>query len=119
MTKNYSPPGLFAVPGPVFAAKYRGVCELCRQRFPADTRIRYIAKNTVAHEVCATPRGSINPINDPLLGAEEWAVRYGPGGNQQRLRPNEPKGLDSGVAHAVHRRPDIFRRQARQTGGTR
>jgi hypothetical protein len=38
--------------GPVFEAKYGSKCGLCDRRFPAGERIRYIAKNTVAHEKC-------------------------------------------------------------------
>jgi hypothetical protein len=49
------------------------------QRFPVGERIRYIAKKTVAHEACAVPSAPVNPINDPVLGAEEWTVRCGPG----------------------------------------
>lgn len=62
-----SPPQLFAIPGPVFKAKYRGECWLCRRQFPAGERIRYIAKKTVAHEACAVLRG---PISDPVLSDE-------------------------------------------------
>ncbi len=54
----------FAIPGPVFKAKYRGECWLCRRRFAIGARIRYIAKNTLAHEGCPVPSG---PINDPML----------------------------------------------------
>jgi hypothetical protein len=68
---------LFAVQGPVFVAKYPGKCWRCGQRFPVGERIRYIAKKTVAHEACAVPSGPINPVNDPVLGAEEWAARHG------------------------------------------
>jgi hypothetical protein len=57
----------FAVPGPVFEARYRGKCWRCGRRFPAGERIRYIAKNTVAHEECAV---ASRPINDPVLSDE-------------------------------------------------
>ena len=72
-------PRLFAVPGPVFKARFAGKCGLCGERFPAGVRIHYIAKNTVAHGGCRVPTCPPNPVNDPVTGAEEWAVRYGPG----------------------------------------
>jgi hypothetical protein len=67
-------PRLFAVPGPVFKAKYRGKCGRCDQGFPIGERICYIAEKSVAHEGCAVPSGPVNPVNDPVLGAEEWAA---------------------------------------------
>ena len=36
----------------VFEAKYGGKCGLCDRQFPRRERIRYIAKNTLAHEEC-------------------------------------------------------------------
>jgi hypothetical protein len=57
-----SPRQLFAVPGPVFKAKYRGKCGLCDKRFSAGERIRYIGKKNVAHEACAVSSGPVNPI---------------------------------------------------------
>lgn len=78
MTDDRALPRLFAVPGPAFDAKYRGQCGRCGQPFPVGTQIRYIAKKTVAHEACAVPSARVNPINDPVLGAEEWTVRCGP-----------------------------------------
>jgi hypothetical protein len=65
-----SPRQLFAVPGPVFKAKYRGKCGLCDKRFSAGERIRYIGKKTVAHEACAVSSGPVNPINDLVRGDE-------------------------------------------------
>jgi hypothetical protein len=62
-------PRIFAVPGPVFNAKYGGNCWLCDQRISAGERIRYIAKKTVAHAVCVR-RGVIHPISDLVLGDE-------------------------------------------------
>jgi hypothetical protein len=72
-------PRLFAVPSRVFTAWYSGRCGLCGQRFPRGERICYIAEKTVAHEACAVPSGPVDPVTDPVLGAEEQAVRRGPG----------------------------------------
>jgi hypothetical protein len=62
-----SPLQLFAVPGPVFKAKFRGTCSRCRKQFPAGERIRYIAEKTVVHEGCAVWSGL---ISDPALSDE-------------------------------------------------
>lgn len=79
MAEDRAHPRLFVAPDPVFEAKYRGRCGLCGQQFSAGTRIRYIAKKTVAHEACAVSSAPVTPINDPVLGTEQWVVRYGPG----------------------------------------
>ena len=73
---------LFAVPGPVFTARYRGKWGLCGQGFPKGERICYVAKKAVAHEECAVSSSPVNPVNDSVLGAEERAARYGPERNQ-------------------------------------
>ena len=73
---------LFAVPGPVFTARYRGKWGLCGQGFPKGERICYVAKKAVAHEGCAVSSSPVNPVNDSVLGAEERAARYGPERNQ-------------------------------------
>jgi len=69
-----SPRQLFAVPGHVFKAKYRGKCGLCDKRFPAGERIRYIADKTVAHKACVVAKGrsphSRPPIRDRVLSDE-------------------------------------------------
>jgi hypothetical protein len=74
MAEDHTLAGLFAVPGPVFKARYRGKCWLCQQHFPRGERIRYIAKKTVAHEACVVRSGPVNPVTDPVLGSEEWAA---------------------------------------------
>jgi hypothetical protein len=69
-----SPRQLFAVPGPVFKAKYPGKCGLCGKQFPARERIRYIADKTVAHKACVVAKGrsahSRRRICDPVLSDE-------------------------------------------------
>lgn len=86
---------LFAVPGPVFKAKFAGKCWLCGERFHAGVRIYYIAKNTVAHEGCGVPTSAPNPVNDPVIGAEEWAARYVP------VRPVERGAASSRLTKGV------------------
>lgn len=54
----------FAIPGPVFEARYRGKCWLCSRSILVGERIRYIAKNTVAHEGCPI-EGAANPYSNP------------------------------------------------------
>jgi hypothetical protein len=54
----------FAVPGPLFEARYSGMCWKCGQRFSAGERICYIAKKTVAHEECATRLKSDAVLSD-------------------------------------------------------
>jgi hypothetical protein len=59
-----SPPRRFGIPSRVFTAQYRGKCGRCGQRFPAGSRIRYVADKTVAHEGCVV-RDEVSRKNMP------------------------------------------------------